>query len=330
VRAPAPCDLKELQNSEGVTEKKKERLKSKGGLPKTKVGQWNLIYEILFPGDPVPSPCKQAFLQLKRFLPQLCSLLTCPKDQGEIGPTREGSLSNVSRESYTGEAFGHVGEQFTQNAQEITEGLMQGIGQSPTTQIPPTRSRDSDDFRRMEEALEGRRLLERVCSMLESRLPDTILDARDSIIAEEGQSAFLNAQNRTSLPSVDESPFISSLLPRPLAPGWHPAQQMNYANYDYTLIPDCFSVPPPQEPSAQGPGLDQAKGMTLRPDAARSDSDYYSGELIPDPLRPSHETPSIKIAGMNDEVIDDFPAASQDEVPFQQYYLNSGGQNMFD
>jgi len=234
----------------------------------------------------------------------------------------------VSRESYTGEAFGRVGEQFTQNAQEIAEGSMQGIDPSPTAQNPQTRSRDSDDFRRMEEAVEGRRLLARVCDMLESRLPDTILDARDSIIAEEGQFAFLNAQNRNSIPSADESSFISSLLPRPQAPGWPPAQEMNYANYDYTLIPGFLSVPPPQELSEQGPGLDQAKNMALlRPNAAFSDSDYYSGELIPDPLRPSHETPSIKIAGMNDGVIDDIPTVSQDEGPFHQYCLNSGEQN---
>ncbi|KAH0541563.1 hypothetical protein FGG08_003975 [Glutinoglossum americanum] len=47
LREKIPCDLNEFLKSEGVTEEKKERLKSKKDIPHDKLSQWNLIYQIL-------------------------------------------------------------------------------------------------------------------------------------------------------------------------------------------------------------------------------------------------------------------------------------------
>jgi hypothetical protein len=56
LREKIPCNVVDLHVPDGVTEAKKERLKSKK-VPHDKIQQWNLIYEILFPGEDIPTPC---------------------------------------------------------------------------------------------------------------------------------------------------------------------------------------------------------------------------------------------------------------------------------
>ena len=53
------CEKTPFSATEGVTEEKKDQLKSRTGLSKmSRVEQWNQIYEILFPGEPIPDACK--------------------------------------------------------------------------------------------------------------------------------------------------------------------------------------------------------------------------------------------------------------------------------
>ena len=54
------CELRDIEISDGITIEIVERLKSrkKEHQDETREYKWRKVYELLFPGSTVPSPCK--------------------------------------------------------------------------------------------------------------------------------------------------------------------------------------------------------------------------------------------------------------------------------
>jgi hypothetical protein len=231
-----------------VTEEKKERLKSKKNLPSDKIGQWKLIYEILFPGEEIPSPCMYHRLTCFELN---AKYLTDYNDHRS--PARE-----IPRRTPTVPA---------ESAQSMHSTLTAGSG-----------SRDSEEIRRFEEACKGR-LSEQFRMIVESELrdfisgiPEKIRDACDAVrtsviqSSQHPNSEGSSTYNGDPLGSIDE-------VPRQ-ADGLFGSAPRCSGTRTIASIPACFDIPPPQEPLMQMPTLEQAKGATCH----TADSTYYSIE----------------------------------------------------
>ncbi|KAH0551516.1 hypothetical protein GP486_007267 [Trichoglossum hirsutum] len=270
LRVEKPCDVRDARNSEGVTEEKMERLRSRKNLPSDKVGQWNRIYEILFPGEEIPSP------YFNDHQPTEGEPISAYSHEGFSAQTPS-PLSGVPKRS---------SEALSESSYSKHSSVATGYG-----------SRDSEIIREFEESCK-RRLSGEFLTMIESdlrsfmsRIPGRIQDACDAARA----SVMLSSQHPDSeSPGTYNGDSLASVggVQRQMDRISGRASGYSGAN-TFGSIPACFDTPPPQEPSKQMPTLEQVRDRPQQP-CYTADSAYYGSEQI-DHTESSHG-PSGKTA----------------------------------
>jgi hypothetical protein len=64
-RLTISCELQAYNPVDGISSEVKEQLRSRKKTPgQSEADRWRDIYQLLFPGTPVPSPCKSCHLVL--------------------------------------------------------------------------------------------------------------------------------------------------------------------------------------------------------------------------------------------------------------------------
>jgi hypothetical protein len=292
LKAPKGCELLEVVQQDGITNEIVEKLRSKkkSHRDQSEEDRWKEIYQILFPGEMVPSPCKS------------CDHHIVLLDSLEMYIFRP-----LNHQKYWKQKLTQI---------LVFEEIQEDIIQTPDSQ----ELADYEQYCRRELPRVFRASLEEIVNnntqpleeQLRSQLMDLIRDAQDQVFSGYRSSSMTTGTPARGGPSSSPPTLPSSSLSQgfSISPPRSQPTISNPGNRSQSRLPAFFQPPSPQNHLESGLDISDRNTTPSKPDSNdRSDSGYDSGSFVlpsTQPLTPvdsavNSSAESLPLLEMNQE-----------------------------